>query len=173
MLSLTAFVSHRRVDGALHRESRAETARAVLANRRRDARGDSLDRLWICSAPASSCNSSTISAPCFGVQSRGGNSILATVLVLVDHDDSDDHRRVARSRSVPSTKSIEHGSLALGASKTQTNFKVVLSSAKSGIFTAAILGIGQIARRSDRGVARRRRTPRGIVVRFARHDQRR
>jgi len=40
-------------------------------------------------------------------------------------------------------KDIEHGSLALGATKTQTNFKVVLTSAKSGIFTAAILGIGR------------------------------
>nr|MDA3932014.1 ABC transporter permease subunit [Mycoplasmatota bacterium] len=34
-------------------------------------------------------------------------------------------------------------SLALGATKTQTNFKVVLTSAKSGIFTAAILGVGR------------------------------
>lgn len=41
------------------------------------------------------------------------------------------------------SKEIEHGSLALGATKTQTNFKVVLASAKSGIFTGAILGIGR------------------------------
>ena len=40
-------------------------------------------------------------------------------------------------------KDIEHGSLALGASKTQTNFKVILASAKSGIFASAILGIGR------------------------------
>jgi phosphate transport system permease protein len=33
--------------------------------------------------------------------------------------------------------------LALGATKTQTHFKVVLTSAKSGIFSAAILGIGR------------------------------
>ena len=44
-------------------------------------------------------------------------------------------------RSVP--KDIELGSLALGSTKTQTNFKVVLTSAKSGIFTSAILGIGR------------------------------
>ena len=36
---------------------------------------------------------------------------------------------------------MELGSLALGATKTQTNFKVVLASAKSGIFAGAILGI--------------------------------
>jgi phosphate transport system permease protein len=44
-------------------------------------------------------------------------------------------------RAVP--KEIEYGSLALGATETQTNFKVVLTSAKSGIFTSAILGIGR------------------------------
>jgi len=40
-------------------------------------------------------------------------------------------------------KDIEHGSLALGATKTQTNFKMILTSAKSGIFASAILGIGR------------------------------
>lgn len=40
-------------------------------------------------------------------------------------------------------KKLEEGSLALGASKTQTHFKVVLFAAKSGIFTSAILGIGR------------------------------
>lgn len=44
-------------------------------------------------------------------------------------------------RSVASD--IELGSLALGATKTQTNFKVVLTSAKSGIFAGAILGVGR------------------------------
>jgi len=38
---------------------------------------------------------------------------------------------------------IELGSLALGASKTQTNFKVVLAAAKSGIFAGLILGLGR------------------------------
>lgn len=78
----------------------------------------------------------------FQVQSKGGNSILAVVLVLT-------------LMSIPTITSIsevairsvdqalEQGSLALGATKTQTNFKVVLASAKSGIFTAAILGIGR------------------------------
>jgi phosphate transport system permease protein len=41
------------------------------------------------------------------------------------------------------SRDIELGSLALGATHTQTNFKVVLTSAKSGIFTGGILGIGR------------------------------
>ena len=40
-------------------------------------------------------------------------------------------------------KTLIDGSLALGASPTQTHFKVVLVSAKSGIFTSAILGVGR------------------------------
>ena len=40
-------------------------------------------------------------------------------------------------------RALEEGSLALGATKTQTNFKVVLIAAKSGIFAGAILGIGR------------------------------
>lgn len=40
-------------------------------------------------------------------------------------------------------KNLELGSLALGASQTQTNFKVVLSAAKSGIFAGLILGLGR------------------------------
>lgn len=78
----------------------------------------------------------------FGVQSKGGNSVLATVLVLslMILPTITALSEVA-IRSVG--KEIEHGSLALGATKTQTHFKVVLTSAKSGIFSAAILGIGR------------------------------
>ena len=81
-------------------------------------------------------------AKVFGVQSKGGNSVLATVLVLslMILPTITALSEVA-IRSV--RKDIEHGSLALGATKTQTNFKVVLTSAKSGIFTSAILGIGR------------------------------
>ncbi|MEC9484632.1 MAG: phosphate ABC transporter permease subunit PstC [Candidatus Izemoplasma sp.] len=81
-------------------------------------------------------------AKIFGVQSKGGNSVLATVLVLslMILPTITALSEVA-IRSV--NKDIIHGSLALGATKTQTNFKVVLTSAKSGIFTAAILGIGR------------------------------
>lgn len=40
-------------------------------------------------------------------------------------------------------KDIINGSLALGATEMQTNFKVVLTSAKSGIFAGIILGVGR------------------------------
>ncbi len=40
-------------------------------------------------------------------------------------------------------KDVEHASLALGASKIQTYFKVVLPSAKSGIFSGLILGLAR------------------------------
>ncbi|MCU0104754.1 phosphate ABC transporter permease subunit PstC [Acholeplasma vituli] len=78
-----------------------------------------------------------------GYQSKGGNSILASVLVLaiMTIPTIASISEVA-IRSV--NKAIEHGSLALGASVTQTHFKVVLTSAKSGIFTSAILGIGRV-----------------------------
>lgn len=77
-----------------------------------------------------------------GIQTKGGSSVLATVIVLalMTIPTIASISEVA-IRSVD--KSLEHGSLALGASVTQTNFKVVLSAAKSGIFTAAILGIGR------------------------------
>lgn len=78
-----------------------------------------------------------------GYQSKGGNSILASVLVLaiMTIPTIASISEVA-IRSVD--KSIEQGSLALGASVTQTHFKVVLTSAKSGIFTSVILGIGRV-----------------------------
>lgn len=44
-------------------------------------------------------------------------------------------------RAVP--KEYEEASLALGATKTETIFKVILPAAKSGIITAAALGIGR------------------------------
>lgn len=51
------------------------------------------------------------------------------------------------SVSVTAIKSVNdgqiQGSLALGASKTQTNFKIVLRGAKSGIFAGIILGLGR------------------------------
>lgn len=78
----------------------------------------------------------------FGYQSKGGNSMLATILVLV-------------IMTVPTIATISevairsvnqkiiHASLALGATESQTHFKVVLTAAKSGIFASAILGIGR------------------------------
>ena len=51
------------------------------------------------------------------------------------------------SVSVTALQSVDEariqGSLALGASKTQTNFKIALRDAKSGIFAGIILGIGR------------------------------
>lgn len=78
-----------------------------------------------------------------GYQSKGGNSMLSAVLVLaiMTIPTIASISEVA-IRSVD--KTIEQGSLALGASTTQTHFKVVLTSAKSGIFTSAILGIGRV-----------------------------
>lgn len=44
-------------------------------------------------------------------------------------------------RAVP--KEYEEASLALGATKTETTFKIVVPAAKSGILTAVVLGIGR------------------------------
>ncbi|MDD3171617.1 MAG: phosphate ABC transporter permease subunit PstC [Bacilli bacterium] len=78
----------------------------------------------------------------FGYQSAGGISTLATVIVLAI--------MIIPTITMISTTAINavkrdliNASLALGASKTQTNFKVVLSSAKSGIFSGIILGVGR------------------------------
>jgi len=78
-----------------------------------------------------------------GYQSKGGNSVIATVIVLaiMTIPTIASISEVA-IRSVD--KTLEHASLALGASVTQTHFKVVLAAAKSGIFTSAILGIGRV-----------------------------
>lgn len=78
-----------------------------------------------------------------GYQSKGGNSVIASVIVLaiMTIPTIASISEVA-IRSVD--KDLELGSLALGASVTQTNFKVVLTAAKSGIFTSAILGIGRV-----------------------------
>lgn len=48
---------------------------------------------------------------------------------------------VTAIRAVP--KEYEEASLALGATKTETTFKVTLPAAKSGIVTAVVLGIGR------------------------------
>ena len=78
----------------------------------------------------------------FNYQTAGGLSTLATVLVL-----SMMIMPTITTISITSIKSVRqdiiNGSLALGASKMQTNFKVVLISAKSGIMSGIILGIGR------------------------------
>lgn len=75
-------------------------------------------------------------------QSLGGNSLLAVILLLaIMIYPTITMLSIAAIKAVP--KELEHGSLALGASATQTNFKVVLISAKSGIFAGLILGLGR------------------------------
>lgn len=75
-----------------------------------------------------------------GVQTAGGLSVLTVVLVLTMMSFP-----MITMLSVSALKAVSHnmelGSLALGASVPQTNFKVVLTSAKSGIFAGVILGI--------------------------------
>lgn len=77
-----------------------------------------------------------------GYRSWGGNSMLAVILLLaIMIYPTITMLSIAAIKAVP--KELEHGSLALGASPTQTNFKVVLTSAKSGIFAGLILGLGR------------------------------
>ncbi len=81
-------------------------------------------------------------AEMFNISTAGGNSLLAVILLLAIMIFP-----TITSISVTAIKAVDRdmelGSLALGATKTQTNFKVVLTSAKSGIFAGAILGIGR------------------------------
>ncbi|TVP94005.1 MAG: phosphate ABC transporter permease subunit PstC [Acholeplasmatales bacterium] len=81
-------------------------------------------------------------ARAMGTQSSGGNSTFAVVIVLamMSLPTITAVSEVA-IRSVD--KNLEHASLALGASPTQTHFKVVLAAAKSGIFAGAILAVGR------------------------------
>lgn len=81
-------------------------------------------------------------AKVFGVQTAGGLSTLSAALVLAMMIlPTITMISVTAINSVK--KELIHGSLALGASITQTNFKVVLISAKSGIFSGIILGVGR------------------------------
>lgn len=81
-------------------------------------------------------------AESFGFVTAGGSSLLAVILLLaIMIFPTITSLSITAIKAVD--KEIELGSLALGATKTQTNFKVVLTSAKSGIFAGAILGIGR------------------------------
>lgn len=78
----------------------------------------------------------------FGFQSAGGISGLSAAILLAC--------MILPTITMISTSAISAvkneqilGSLALGATKTQTDFKVVLGSAKSGIFAGIILGVGR------------------------------
>lgn len=78
----------------------------------------------------------------FNIQTAGGSSILSMVIVLALMI-YPTITTVSVTAIHAVKKNMVEGSLALGASKTQTNFKVVLTSAKSGIFAGVILGVGR------------------------------
>lgn len=76
------------------------------------------------------------------IQTAGGNSILAATIVLA--------LMSIPTMTMVSINALEavdprliNASIALGASKAQTNLKIVISCAKSGIFAGIILGIGR------------------------------
>lgn len=75
-------------------------------------------------------------------QFTGGANMLSAIIVLaIMILPTVINVSCASIRAVPD--SIRHASLALGASKLQTIFKVVLPAAKSGIMTGVVLGIGR------------------------------
>ncbi len=78
----------------------------------------------------------------FNYSTYGGNSMLAVILLLaIMIFPIMTAIAITSIKAVP--EEIQLGSLALGASRTQTNFKVVLASAKSGMFAGLILGLGR------------------------------
>lgn len=78
----------------------------------------------------------------FGYRSKGGLSLLSVALVLTLIT-----LPTITIISITAIKSVNNkliqGSLALGASDVQTNFKIVLLAAKSGIFSGVILAFGR------------------------------
>jgi phosphate transport system permease protein len=77
-----------------------------------------------------------------GTQTAAGLSLLSTTLVLFMMT-LPTMTAIAETSIRAVKKEIIEGSLALAASPMQTYFKVVLTSAKSGIFAGVILGIGR------------------------------
>ncbi|MFH5881954.1 phosphate ABC transporter permease subunit PstC [Liberiplasma polymorphum] len=78
----------------------------------------------------------------FGFRTAAGLSLLSTVLVLFLM--TLPTVTAVSETSIRSVKNdIIEGSLALGASKMQTYFKVVITSSKNGIFAGIILGVGR------------------------------
>ena len=76
------------------------------------------------------------------VFNNGGNSLLAVILILgVMILPTIINISAYAIKTVP--KEYKEGSLALGATKMQTMFKVTLPAAKSGILAGVILGIGR------------------------------
>ena len=81
-------------------------------------------------------------AQLLGIATFGGRSMMAVVILLALMI-----LPTMTSLSIVAiaavNKDLEHASLALGATKTQTDFKIVLTSAKSGIFAGLILGLSR------------------------------
>lgn len=78
----------------------------------------------------------------FGIVTAGGLSTLSTVIILsMMIMPTITMLSITAIKSVP--KDMEHGSLALGASQTQTFFSISLNAAKPGIFAGIILGVGR------------------------------
>lgn len=77
-----------------------------------------------------------------GFQTAAGLSLLSTTIVLFMMT-LPTITAVAESSIRAVKNDIVEGSLALAATPMQTNFKIVLTSAKSGIFAGVILGVGR------------------------------
>lgn len=78
----------------------------------------------------------------FGINTYGGNSMFAVIILLaIMIFPTITSLSVVAISAVD--RSLELGSIALGASQMETNFKVVLTSAKSGIFAGLALGLGR------------------------------
>lgn len=81
-------------------------------------------------------------AGALGYSTYGGSSLLAvSILLAIMVFPTMTSLAIVSIQAVP--KELTEGSLALGATPTQTNFLVVLTSAKSGIFAGLILGLGR------------------------------
>ncbi len=81
-------------------------------------------------------------ASLIGVSTYGGSSLLAVIILLtIMIFPTLTSMAITSIRAVD--KDLESASLALGATRTQTNFRVVLKAAKSGIFAGATLALGR------------------------------
>lgn len=84
----------------------------------------------------------TIFAGSSNHQFTGGANLLSAIIVLaIMILPTVINVSTSSIRAVPD--SLRHASLALGASKLQTIFKVVIPAAKSGVMTGVVLGIGR------------------------------
>lgn len=81
-------------------------------------------------------------ASSLGIATFGGSSMLAVIILLAIMI-FPTLTSMATTAIKAVDKDLEQASLALGATRTQTNFKIVLTAAKSGIFAGAILGLGR------------------------------